>query len=76
MAGLITSGEVTAALAQLHAFQATQDAAEALEAEARRRELEAARLASQHAAREEYDRRIAGIEARRDGGDDLLFTVQ
>ena len=76
VAGLITSGEVTAALAQLHAFQATQDSAEALEAEARRRELEAARLASQQAAREEYDRRIAGIAARRDGGDDLLFTVQ
>ena len=76
VAGLITSGEVTAALAQLHAFQATQDSAEALEAEARRRELEAARLASQQAAREEYDRRIAGIAARRDGGDDLLFTVR
>ena len=76
VAGLITSGEVTAALAQLHAFQATQDSAEALEAEARRRELEAARLASQQAAREEYNRRIAGIAARRDGGDDLLFTVR
>ena len=37
VAGLITNGEVTAALAQLLAFQATQETAQALEAEARRR---------------------------------------
>ena len=36
VAGLITNGEVTAALAQLLAFQATQETAEALEAETRR----------------------------------------
>ena len=75
VAALITSGEVTAALVQLHAFEATQDAAEALAAEARRRELEAARVATQRAARVEHDRRLAGIAARRDGGDDLLFPV-
>ena len=55
VAGLITNGEVTAALAQLLAFQATQETAQALEAEARRRERAAARLAIQEAAREDYD---------------------
>ena len=75
VAALVTSGEVTAALVQLHAFEATQDAAEALAAEERRRELEAARVATQRAARVEHDRRLAGIAARRDGGDDLLFPV-
>ena len=66
---------MTAALVQLHAWQATEAAAEALAAETRRRELDAARLATHAAAREEYGRRIAGIETRRDGGDDLLFSV-
>ena len=47
VAGLITNGEVTAALAQLLAFQATQETAQALEAEARRRERDAA--AARHA---------------------------
>ena len=76
MAGLITSGEVTAALVQLQAFEATQAAAEQLAAEQRRREREAARLATLRAARAEHDRRRAGIEAHRDGGDSLLFRVQ
>ena len=76
VAGLITNGEVTAALAQLLAFQATQETAQALEAEARRRERDAARLATQEAAREDYDRRLAGIDAHRDGGDTLLFAIR
>ncbi len=76
MAGLITNGEVTAALAQLLAFQATQETAQALEAEARRRERDAARLATQEAARADYDRRLAGIDAHRDGGEHLLFAVR
>ena len=76
VAGLITNGEVTAALAQLLAFQATQETAQALEAEARRRERAAARLAIQEAAREDYDRRLAGIDAHRDGGDALLFAIR
>ena len=75
VAGLITSGEVTAALAQLAAFQATQQAADALAAEARRRDYEAARLATQQAARQQHDRRMAGIAAHRDGGDELRFRV-
>ena len=76
IAGLITSGEISAALLQLQAFEANQRAAEELAAEERRRELEAARVASQRAARALHDRRIAGIEGHRDGGDSLLFAVQ
>ena len=76
IAGLITSGEISAALLQLHAFEANQRAAEELAAEQRRRELEAARMVSHRAARAQHDRRIAGIEGRRDGGDSLLFAVQ
>ena len=75
VAGLITSGEVSAALLQLQAFEASQRAAEQLAAEQRRRELEAARVATQRAARALHERRLAGIEARRDGGDSLLFSV-
>ena len=74
--GTITTGEVMAALVQLQAFEATQDAAEAIAAEARRRALEAARLATQRAARVEHDRHLAGIAAHRDGGDELLFRVR
>ena len=76
IAGLITSGEISAALLQLQAFEANQRAAEELAAEERRRELEAARVATQRAARALHDRRIAGIEGHRDGGDSLLFAVQ
>ena len=76
IAGLITSGEVTAALLQLQAFEATQAAAQQFAAEARRREREAARLETLRASRADHARRMAGIEARRDGGDSLLFSVQ
>ena len=75
VAGMITTGEVMAALVQLHAFEATQDAADALAAEQRRREREAARVATQRAARAEHERRLAGIAAHRDGGDELRFRV-
>ena len=75
VAGLITSGEVSAALLQLQAFEASQRAAEQLAAEQRRRELEAARVATQRAARALHERRLAGIEGHRDGGLGLLFDV-
>ena len=75
VAGLITSGEVSAALAQLEAFQAAQAAADALAAEARRRELEAARLDAQRAARQTYDRRLRGIAAHSDGGESLKLRM-
>ena len=76
IAGLITSGEVSASLLQLQAHEANQAAAEELAAEARRREREAARLDTLRAGRADHARRLAGIEARRDGGDSLLFRVQ
>ena len=75
VAGMITGGEVSAALAQLHAFTATKEAADALEAEARRRELEAARLDAQRRGRATYERRMAGIAASRDGGEALKLRM-
>ena len=76
IAGLITSGEVSASLLQLQAHEAAQTAADQLAAEARRREREAARLETLRTARADHARRLAGIEARRDGGLGLLFSVQ
>ena len=75
VAGTITSGEVTAALLQLHAHEAARRAAEDLAAEQRRREREAARLETLRAARADHDRRVAGIEGHRDAGDSLLFSL-
>ena len=74
--GLITSGEVMTAQLQLHAHQVTKAAAEELAAETRRREREAARLATQQAARAEHDRRLAGIASRADGGAGLRLRVR
>ena len=75
VAGLLTSGEVSAALAQLHAFEAAKDAADALAAEQRRRELEAARLDAQRRGQATYRRRVAGIAASRDGGESLKLRM-
>ena len=75
VAGLITSGEVSAAVLQLHAHEAARRAAEDLEAEERRREREAARLDRIRTARAAHARHLAGIEASRDGGDELLFSL-
>ena len=75
VAGTITSGEVSAALLQLHAHEAARRAAEDLAAEQRRREREAARLETRRTARADHERRVTGIEAHRDGGDSLLFAV-
>ena len=75
VAGLITSGEVSAAVAQLDAFTAAKDTAAALEVEARRREREAARLDAQRRGRATYERRMAGIAASRDGGEALKLRM-
>ena len=75
VAGTITSGEVAAALLQLHAHEAARRAAEDLAAEQRRRERAAARLDTRRTARADHERRVTGIEAHRDGGDSLLFAV-
>ena len=73
--GLVTNGEILTALLQLQTFQATQEAAHALAAEERRRELDAARLATHRAAQQEHAARVAGIASRADGGDRLRFRV-
>ena len=74
--GVVTTGEVLSAMLQLQTFQATQAAADALAAEERRRELDAARLATHRAAQAEHAARVAGIAGRADGGDRLRFRVQ
>ena len=73
--GTITAGEVSAAFLQLEAHEAARRAAEELEAEERRREREAARLDRIRTARASHARHRAGIEASRDGGDSLLFSL-
>lgn len=75
VAGLLTQGEVMASLAQLQMFQAAQDATEALDAEQRRREYQAARLDAQRRGAETYRQRVAGIASRSDGGDGLRLRV-
>ena len=75
VAGLITSGEVSAAVAQLDAFIAAKDTAAALDAEARRRAREATRLDAQRRGRVTYERRLAGIAANRDGGEELKLRT-
>ncbi len=75
VAGLITSGEVSAAVAQLDAFIAAKDTAAALDAEARRHAREAARLDAQRRGRVTYERRLAGIAANRDGGEALKLRT-
>ena len=73
--GTITAGEVSAAFLQLQAHEAARRAAEELAAEERRREREAARLDRNRVARDTHARLRAGIEATRDGGDSLLFSL-
>ena len=75
VAGLITSGEVSAAVLQLHAHEAARRAAEDLAAEERRREREAARLDALRTAHADHHLRLGGIEAHRDGGASLLFRL-
>ena len=75
VASAITHGEVTAALAQLETAKVAADANAALQQEARRRELDAERLAARHAARATHAQRQAGILAQRDGGAELRLRV-
>ena len=75
VAGMVTQGQLTAAMAQLQAFQAAQEAAEELEAERRRRELIARQLADQQQGLAFHDERIVAIAAQTDGGASLLMNV-
>ena len=75
VAGMVTQGQLTAAMAQLQAFQAAQKAAEELEAERRRRELVARQLADRQQGLAFHNQRIAAIAAQTDGGASLLMNV-
>ncbi len=72
---MVTQGQLTAAMAQLQAFQAAQQAAEELEAERRRRERVAAQLADRQQGQIVFNERIAGISSRSDGGDSLKVQL-
>ena len=75
VAGLVTQGQLTAAMAQLQAFQAAQEAAEELEAERRRRELVARQLTDRQQGQLFHNERLAGITALSDGGASMLMRV-
>ena len=75
VAGLVTQGQLTAAMAQLQALQAAQDAAEDLEAERRRRERLAAQIADRQQGQLIFSERVAGIASRSDGGASLKMQV-
>ena len=65
IAGTVTQGNLTAAMAQLMAYQAAKDAAEAYEAEVNRRAALTERVASRQQAELVYDAHIAGLDANR-----------
>ena len=74
--GAVTQGHLTAAMAQLMAFQAAKEAAEGYESEITRREALAERVARQQQAKLTYNAHLAGIAASRDSiRDGMLFSV-
>ncbi len=76
VAGTVTQGNLTAAMAQLMAYQAAKEAAEDYEREiARRREL-ARWVARQQQAEINFNAQQAGLDARRDSmREGLLFQI-
>ena len=76
VSGMITQGNLTAAMAQLMAFQAAKEAAEEYEQEIARREALARFLQAEQEAQIEFDAQQAGIEAKRGSMQEgLLFTL-
>ena len=75
VAGMVTQGQMTAAVAQLQSFQAAQQAAEKLEAERRRRELVAKQLADRQQGQVIFQERLTGISSRSDGGESLKLAL-
>ena len=75
VAGMVTQGQLTAAMVQLQAFQASQDAAEELETERRRRERLDAMIQARIRGQQIFNERMAGITAGADGGASLLMRV-
>ena len=76
VAGTLTQGNLTAAMAQLMAFQAAKEAAEDYEREIARREALARRIKRLELARATLDAQQAGLDARQDSmREGLLFRI-
>ena len=76
VAGTVTQGNLTAAMAQLMAYQAAKEAAEDYEREIARREALARRVVSEQQAEIAYQAHQAGLDARRQTlQDGLLFQI-
>ena len=74
--GAVTQGHLTAAMAQLMAFQAAKEAAEGYESEITRREALAARVRNQQRADLIYNAHLDGIVASRARiRDGMLFSI-
>ena len=74
--GAVTQGHLTAAMAQLMAFQAAKEAAEGYESEITRREALAARVRNQERADLTYHAHLDGIVASRARiRDGMLFSI-
>ena len=76
VAGTVTQGNLTAAMAQLMAYQAAKEAAEDYEREIARREALAERVAAQQQAEIAFAAHQAGLDARRETlREGLLFRI-
>ena len=76
VAGTVTQGNLTAAIAQLLAFQAARQAAVDYEEEIARREALARRIERQRTAQATFTAQQAGLDARRDSmREGLLFNI-
>ena len=76
IAGTVTQGNLTAAMAQLMAFQAARDAADEYEREVSRRQQLAETVARQQQAEINFNAQQAGLDDRRDSmREGLLFRV-
>ena len=76
IAGMVTQGNLTAAMVQLMAFQAAKEAAEGYENEITRREALAERIIKQQQSELVYDAHIAGIIAKRQTvREGMLFPI-
>ena len=76
VAAQVTQGNLTAAIAQLRAFQAARQAVEDYEREIERRERLAEWVAAQQRAQANFAAQQAGLDARRDAmREGLLFQI-
>ncbi len=75
VAGMVTQGQLTAAMAQLQAYQAAEQAAEKLETERRRRERTAQMLADRQQGQVIFQDRLNGISSRSDDGQSLRMSL-